>query len=104
MSATILSVLLALSTPFDPPFAVVVNGQVIDLPEGVRPTHANSFPWFGDIDGDGKPDLLIGQSRSGTERGGQLRVYRNTGERGKPRFGAYSWFDDAIPTGRIPDG
>lgn len=102
MTTVILYVLLAL--PFDLPFAVTADGQAIDLPEGAQPTYANSFPWFGDFDGDGKPDLLIGQSRSGKERGGQLRVYRNTGKPGDPRFGAFAWFDDAVPTGRIPDG
>jgi hypothetical protein len=102
VTAVILAALLAL--PFDPPFAVTADGRVIDLPEGARPTYANSFPWFGDLDRDGKPDLLVGQSRSGKERGGQLRVYRNTGERGKPRFGAFAWFDESVPTGRIPDG
>jgi hypothetical protein len=92
------------------PFAVSANGSAIDLPAD-PPTRAgsdNSFPWFADFDGDGKPDLLVGQvgdSRSGKLAGeGRLRIYRNLGAQGRPRFGAPSWFDDAVPTGRIPKG
>lgn len=95
---------------FAAPFAITANGSAIDLPAG-RATRAgsdNSFPWFADVDGDGKPDLLVGQvgdSRSGKLAGeGRLRIYRNLGAPGRPRFGAPVWFDDAVPTGRIPKG
>jgi hypothetical protein len=106
MTAVILSALLAL--PFDPPFAVTADGAVIDLPAGGEAAFAaNGFPWLGDFDGDGKPDLLVGQSRGDRKLngpGGRLRVYQNTGEAGTPRFGKPTWFDVAVPTGRIPDG
>jgi hypothetical protein len=92
------------------PFAVSAHGVAIDLPADPA-AHAgsgNSFPWFGDFDGDGKPDLLVGQygdSRPGKLAGeGRLRIYRNLGTRERPRFGAPFWFDDAVPTGRIPKG
>ena len=91
------------------PFAVVVNGAPIDLPAGpaTQTWFDNSFPWFADFDGDGKPDLLVGQL--GDARGklpgeGRLRIYRNLGRPGRPRFGAPVWFDDLVPTGRIPQG
>jgi hypothetical protein len=107
MSAAFLSALLAL--PFAPPFAATADGTAIDWPAaGEKQTgFANSFPWFGDFDGDGKPDLLVGQSRGDRKLngpGGRLRVYRNTGKVGKPLFGKPTWFDEAVPTGRIPDG
>ena len=94
---------------FAPPFAVVADGAVIDVPPGdERPSsHHNPFPWFGDFDGDSKPDLLVGQSRIDRReygRGGRLRIYKNIGESGKPRFGAPVMFDSLVPTGRIPDG
>ncbi|HVK15985.1 MAG TPA: hypothetical protein VM533_03490 [Fimbriiglobus sp.] len=107
MTTAILSALMALSLA--PPFAVTADGTAIDWPAaGETPTgFANSFPWLGDFDGDGKPDLLIGHSRGDRKLngpGGRLRVYRNVGEPGEPRFGVPAWFHDAVPTGRIPDG
>jgi hypothetical protein len=108
MSAAVLSALLA--PGFAPPFAVTAGGEVIDLPADAKTwvAHANGYPWVGDLDGDGKPDLLIGQGggprKSENGPTGRLRVYRNTGGAGKPRFGAAGWFDDAVPTGRIPEG
>ncbi len=40
----------------------------------------NSTPSFGDLDGDGLPDLVIG------EASGNVNVYRNTGTRTAPQF------------------
>jgi len=89
------------------PFAVRAGGSLIDF----RPDkHDNAFPWFGDFDGDGKPDLLVGQRTflAGRDQakgpGGRLRIYKNTGAKGAPQFGDPVWFDDLVPTGRIPDG
>ncbi len=96
--------------PFAAPFAVMANGSAIDLPAdpATRAGSDNSFPWFADFDGDGRPDLLVGQvgdARPGKLAGeGRLRIYRNLGAPGRPRFGAPSWFDDAVRTGRIPKG
>jgi FG-GAP repeat len=89
------------------PFAVQAGGVLIEA----RPNeHDNAFPWFGDFDGDGKPDLLVGQRTflAGRDQakgpGGRLRIYKNTGAKGAPQFGDPVWFDDQVPTGRIPDG
>lgn len=89
-----------------PPFAVTVDGVPIDKPpdttSGVRDD--NSYPWVGDFDEDGKPDLLIGQGMHGKSREGHLRIYRNLGGPNRPRLGDPTWFDDQVPTGRIPKG
>jgi hypothetical protein len=94
-----------------PPFAVKASGKFIDVPsnEEGRIEHDNAYPWFGDFDGDGKPDLLVGQHTYGAGRkkegsGGRLRIYRNIGEIGSPHFGEPVWFDDRVPTARIPGG
>src|SRR5688572_2089975 len=46
-----------------PPFAVQAAGTPIDVrpDQDGRTEYDNAFPWFGDLDGDGKPDLLVGQ-------------------------------------------
>jgi hypothetical protein len=57
------------------------------------------FPFVGNLDGDGGLALLLG-----TIEDGRLLVYRNAGTRASPRLGAPQWFDEAVPTGRIPAG
>jgi len=94
------------------PFTVTAGGTEIGRPnkEKGEGRYDHAFPWFADFDADGKPDLLIGQhtfaSRAGKKasRDGLLRIYRNFGQDGKPRFGDPIWFDDLVPTGRIPSG
>jgi hypothetical protein len=60
------------------------------------------FPCVGDFYGDGRLALLLGYGGGGDE--GRLLVYRNVGTKINPRLGAPRWFDDILPTGRIPGG
>ena len=76
------------------PVHVLAGGQPLDVE---RSGHA--APFVGDLDGDGKPDLLVGQYD-----GGKLRVYRNTGTPGTPKFDTYTYFSAAGQTGRVPVG
>ena len=48
-------------------------------------------PFFADIDGDGKNDLLVGQFRDGPFTDARVMVYRNTGTNQKPVFGDGTW-------------
>jgi glucose/arabinose dehydrogenase len=57
------------------------------------------FPFVGDLDGDGRQALLLG-----TQEDGRLLVYRNVGSKTSPRLSAPQWFDDTVPSGRIPKG
>ena len=57
------------------------------------------FPFVGDLDGDGRQSLLLG-----TAEDGRLLLYRNVGTKASPRLIAPQWFDDIVPTGRIPKG
>jgi hypothetical protein len=77
-----------------PPVHVTANGKPIDVE---RSGHA--APFVGDIDGDGKPDLLVGQFS-----GGKLRVYRNVGTAKNPRFGGFEWFKASDALGTIEPG
>jgi hypothetical protein len=56
------------------------------------------YPAIGDLDGDGRPDLMIGS------RLGQMRFHRGIGTAGHPQFDAPAWFDELCPDGRIPTG
>jgi hypothetical protein len=75
------------------PVPLEVNGEPLVRDGGAL------FPCVGDLDGDGRPDLLLG-----TLEDGRMLVYRNVGTKASPRLGAPRWFDDTVPTGRIPAG
>src|SRR5690606_12014520 len=60
-------------------------------PRAEKPEQDNHYPWFGDFDGDGKPDLLVGDTDPRTRRG-RLRIYPNTGTTADPEFGEPIWF------------
>ena len=57
-----------------------------------------AFPALGDLDGDGRPDLLLGDSR------GFLKVYRNVGGAGRLRLTAPVRFGEFCNDERIPTG
>jgi hypothetical protein len=63
-----------------------------------QPLQSNVYPWFGDFDGNGKPDLLVGDS------GSRLRIYHNLGSPTAPKFDVPVWFQDLCPTGVLPWG
>ena len=82
------------STELRPPVPVLVDGKPLDVGR-----EGHSAPFVGDFDGDGKRDLLVGQYYEG-----RLRVYRNHGDNGRPRFQDFSWFEAGGKTGRVPEG
>lgn len=76
-----------------PVHVTAAGGKPLDIE---RSGHA--APAFADLDGDGKPDLLVGQYD-----GGKVRLYRNTGTAGKPAFGEHEYlkgrYELTVPAG-----
>jgi FG-GAP-like repeat len=98
---SVLGTLLVLSGPamgesneLRPPVPITVEGELLDVGRD-----GHSAPFVGDIDGDGKRDLLVGQYDEG-----RLRVYRNRGDNSRPRFQNYIGFEADGKPGRVPEG
>jgi hypothetical protein len=56
------------------------------------------YPALGDLDGDGRVDLLVGGDK------GRMQFHRNVGTASCPEFAPPVWFDELCPNGRIPTG
>ena len=62
------------------PVRIEAAGKPIDVGE-----IGHAAPCFGDVDGDGLPDLLVGLF--GEKGDGKVRVFLNQGTKKEPRFG-----------------
>jgi hypothetical protein len=78
---------------FQPPFRVRDANGFIDVDTG------HAAPLVVDFDGDGVPDLLVGQYGEG-----KLRVYKNVGTPSAPRFDSFAWLKAGEKEARIPSG
>ncbi len=60
------------------------------------------------MDGDGLKDLLVGEFGKGNWRDkepiGTLRIYKNVGKKGAPKFADFSYFQAGGTTGKVPTG
>jgi hypothetical protein len=77
-----------------PPVRIEAAGKPIETG-----SVGHAAPFVGDFDGDGKPDLLVGQFE-----GGLLTVYRNEGTAAAPRFAAGQQFKAGAELGVVPAG
>jgi hypothetical protein len=76
-----------------PPIQITAADAPIDTVTG----HAAPFAY--DWDGDGLWDLLVGQMG-----GGKLRIYRNVGREGAPRFEGFETFQVDGKDATVPSG
>ena len=84
----------ALAGDLEPPVQIQAGGKPIDVQ-----LVGHSAPSYGDVDGDGINDLLVGQFDEG-----RLRIYRNLGTNASPRFQGYQWFEAGGALGSVPAG
>jgi hypothetical protein len=76
-----------------PPAQILARGKPISVDVG------HAAPCYADIDGSGKPVLLVGQFGEG-----KLRIYPNQGTAKEPRFGEFTWFQAGGKDGKVPTG
>lgn len=88
----LLFVLLQTVESFEPPFRVRDADGEIEVPEG------GAAPCFADVDGDELEDLLVGNAD------GRVRLYRNVGERGRPKFAMPVFVRAGDVDARVPSG
>lgn len=74
------------------PEHVLASGEPIDVK---RTGH--SAPFFGDIDGDGLKDLIVGEYFEG-----RVRVFKNQGTPGNPQFSNFEWISTESGNAKVP--
>ena len=85
---------VGLAVDLRPPVHVCIDGQPLDVQRA-----GYAAPFLGDIDGDGIPDLLVGEYQNGA-----LRIYPGKKRPGPREFGDHAWFRAGGTAGRIPSG
>lgn len=84
--------LAADSELFHPPTQVQAGGKAVDVER-----EGHSAPFYGDLDGDGAADLLVGQYDLG-----KVRWYRNHGTTAQPQFRDFQWIKAGDQLARVP--
>ena len=74
--------------------------EPMEVPVPLVPTETDwgIYPAVGNLDGDGRTDILVGGGK------GRLQFHRNVGTAARPEFAPPVWFDELCPNGRIPTG
>jgi hypothetical protein len=82
-----------LDPELNPPVRIEAAGKPIDTEVG------HAAPCVADFDGDGVPDLLVGQFGSG-----QCWIFHNQGTAAAPKLADGKLFEAGADNGRIPSG
>jgi hypothetical protein len=83
---------------YHPEPAPLAEPVEVPVPLVAHESYWGIFPALGDLDDDGRPDLLVGGGK------GRMRFHRNVGASSRPAFAPPVWFDELCPNGRIPTG
>ena len=79
------------ASELQPAVAIEADGRPLDVEH-----LGHAAPFFGDFDGDGRRDLLVGEFYQG-----RLCIYLNQGTDAEPKFDRASVFQDGAPEGCI---
>ncbi len=91
--ALVAALALAAAGTLGAPAKLTSDGKPIDVEIG------HAAPFVCDWDGDGLPDLLVGQFGSG-----RLLIFRNIGTRTEPKLGKPETFMAGGAEGTVPSG
>lgn len=81
-----------LHSSLSPPQQVKAAAGAIDIERS-----GHSAPFYGDLDGDGLKDLLVGEYFEG-----RVRVYKNVGTNQNPRFDDFDWIRTTGGLAKVP--
>ncbi len=86
------------------PFQVLCGDKPLDVGDD----RGFAAPFLADMDGDGLPDLLVGVFGKGIKKKGDLaatlRIYKNVGKKGKPKFTDFHYFQAGGTMAAVPGG
>ena len=89
---------IGLAADLEKEVPILVAGEPLDVKH-----EGDASPLVVDYDGDGKKDLLVRDAiRIGNNATGYIRMYRNAGTSGEPRFEKFRFFEEGAASSYLP--